>query len=168
MFHKRIILTGLMTTFLGAHADLSGSASVTPEDYYGLGEEALRISYPACGMPYSELNLARITAVQAIDTANECGQCLKVTNLNTGEHIYVLAVDKGGRGLDISIPAFESLFGQKTDPSPAKWTNVKKSNCEGIYTPGQLNTRQGIHIKSSKQKNHRPSYHSRRKKNPIS
>jgi len=48
-------------------------------------------------------------------------KCLKVTATNTGKSIYVLAVDTGGQGLDISSPAFLELFGQKTDASPASW-----------------------------------------------
>ena len=60
-------------------------------------------------------------AVEALDKSTDCMKCLKVTATNTGKSIYVLAVDTGGQGLDISSPAFLELFGQKTDASPASW-----------------------------------------------
>ncbi|RCH84580.1 hypothetical protein CU098_005305 [Rhizopus stolonifer] len=142
-FALPVIFALINVTFAG----LSGSTSVTPEDYYGLGPQALETSYPACGMPYNELNLARITAVEDIDISSECGQCLEVTNSNNGESIFVLAVDKGGQGLDISIPSFESLFGQSTDPAPASWAAVDISNCEGIHTPGRENPSQEVFSK---------------------
>jgi hypothetical protein len=44
----------------------------------------------------------------------------------------------------LSIPAFEYLFGQKTDASPASWSSVDDSFCEGIYTPGKKNRKQGV------------------------
>ncbi|GAN11351.1 hypothetical protein MAM1_0557c10910 [Mucor ambiguus] len=126
-------------------ADLSGSARITPQDYYGLPASALANNPPACGMPYNQLNLARITAVAKMNTGSTCNLCLKVVNSdNPSKFIYVLAVDLGGSGLDLSIPSFEYLFGQRYDASPASWTTVASSYCEGIYTPGKVNTNQGI------------------------
>ncbi|KAK4510151.1 uncharacterized protein ATC70_006323 [Mucor velutinosus] len=126
-------------------ADLSGSARITPQDYYGLPTSALANNPPACGMPYNQLNLARITAVANMNTGSTCNLCLKVVNsANPSKFIYVLAVDLGGSGLDLSIPSFEYLFGQRYDASPASWTTVASSYCEGIYTPGKVNTNQGI------------------------
>ncbi|KAF1806204.1 hypothetical protein FB192DRAFT_1453316 [Mucor lusitanicus] len=126
-------------------ADLSGSARITPQDYYGLPASALANNPPACGMPYNQLNLARITAVANMNTGSTCNLCLKVVNsANPSKFIYVLAVDLGGSGLDLSIPSFEYLFGQRYDASPASWTTVASSYCEGIYTPGKVNTNQGI------------------------
>ncbi|KAL7312748.1 hypothetical protein PS15m_008478 [Mucor circinelloides] len=126
-------------------ATLSGSASITPQDYYGLPPNALANNPPACGMPYNQLNLARITAVAKMNTGSTCNLCLKVVNsANPSKFIYVLAVDLGGSGLDLSIPSFEYLFGQRYDASPASWTTVASSYCEGIYTPGKVNTNQGI------------------------
>lgn len=54
-------------------------------------------------MPYNQLNLARITAVQNMNTGTTCNLCLKVVNsANPSKFIYVLAVDLGGNGLDVS------------------------------------------------------------------
>lgn len=54
-------------------------------------------------MPYNQLNLARITAVQNMNTGATCNLCLKVVNTaNPAKFIYVLAVDLGGAGLDVS------------------------------------------------------------------
>ena len=53
-------------------------------------------------MPYAELNLALITAVQAMDTSSTCNLCLNVTNGDESRNIYALAVDMGGSGLDVN------------------------------------------------------------------
>ncbi|KAI8053997.1 hypothetical protein BDF22DRAFT_742969 [Syncephalis plumigaleata] len=119
-------------------AAMVGSAKITPHDYIGLGP-ALLTNPPSCGMPYATLDISRITAVQAMDKSFECGTCLKVYNtLETDRFIYVLAVDTGGQGLDISIPSFDKLFGQKTDPAPASWAPTDSSNCKDIYLKNLL------------------------------
>ncbi|KAI9476282.1 MAG: hypothetical protein EXX96DRAFT_651948 [Benjaminiella poitrasii] len=144
-----LIVTSLLNTIVSiaavSAATLQGSSSITPQDYYGLPAAALANNPPACGMPYNQLNLARITAVQNMNTGSTCNLCLKVVNTNNpSKFIYVLAVDLGGSGLDLSIPSFEYLFDQRYDASPASWTTVDYSYCNGIYTPGQVNTNQGI------------------------
>ncbi|KAL9549951.1 hypothetical protein MBANPS3_004966 [Mucor bainieri] len=147
MMFKSALFTTLAAsvTLMVNGANLSGSASITPQDYYGLPSSALANNPPACGMPYNELNLARITAVAKMDTGSTCNLCLKVVNsANPSKFIYVLAVDLGGSGLDLSIPSFEYLFGQRYDASPASWTTVASSYCEGIYTPGKVNNNQGV------------------------
>ncbi|KAI8969105.1 hypothetical protein BDF20DRAFT_145052 [Mycotypha africana] len=140
------MLLCIAQSFLVVNAgSLSGSAVITPQDYYGLPAKALANNPPACGMPYNQLNLALITAVEKMDTSSTCNQCLKVVNTRKPSvFIYVLAVDLGGSGLDLSIPAFNYLFNQSYDASPASWSTVDSSYCEGIYTPGKVNTRQGI------------------------
>lgn len=65
-------------------------------------------------MPYNELNLARITAVQNMDTSTTCNLCLKVVNAeDTSKYVYVLAVDMGGSGLDVIL--IFSLFNSFTN-----------------------------------------------------
>ncbi|KAI7882124.1 uncharacterized protein EV154DRAFT_523148 [Mucor mucedo] len=132
-------------------SSLQGSHIITPQDYYGLPAAALANSPPACGMPYNQLNLARITAVQNMNTGSTCNLCLKIVNsMETTKFIYVLAVDLGGNGLDLSVPAFEYLFDQGSDPSPASWSTVNYSFCIGVYTPGKVNPNQGVHAGSIK------------------
>lgn len=121
-----------------AGALMVGSANITPHDYIGLGP-ALLTNPPSCGMPYATLDISRITAVQAMDKSFECGTCLKVYNTrDTSRFIFVLAVDTGGQGLDISIPSFDKLFGQKTDPAPASWAPTDPANCKDIYLQNPL------------------------------
>jgi hypothetical protein len=118
--------------------------------YIILAAAGLANNPPACGMPYNQLNLARITAVQNMNTGTTCNLCLKVVNSNNpSKFVYVLAVDLGGNGLDLSIPAFEYIFDQKYDASPASWSTVDYSFCAGIYTPGKVNLNQGITAGSS-------------------
>ncbi|KAI8145101.1 hypothetical protein BJV82DRAFT_577348 [Fennellomyces sp. T-0311] len=140
----RLLQASVMLALGATAASLSGRGSITPQDYYGLPVNALANNPPACGMPYAELNLALITAVEAMDTGSTCNLCLKVTNGDKSRSIHVLAVDLGGSGLDLSIPAFEYLFDQRYDASPATWETVDSSYCNGIWTPGKTNPNQGI------------------------
>ncbi|KAI8886660.1 hypothetical protein K501DRAFT_331118 [Backusella circina FSU 941] len=142
------VITLVASSVFGA--TLQGSASITPQDYIGLPAASLANNPPACDIPYSSLNLARITAVENMDTSSTCNLCLKVVNSNNpSKFVYVLAVDLGGSGLDMSIPSFKELFGQQYDASPASWTTVDSSYCAGIYTPGKVNPNQGIDAGSS-------------------
>lgn len=118
MLRSIIAFTALAIAAVTA-STLQGSHIITPQDYYGLRKlsllfekhlfilfiaaTALSNSPPACGMPYNQLNLARITAVQNMNLGSTCNLCLKVMNyVNTTKYIYVLAVDLGGNGLDVS------------------------------------------------------------------
>ncbi|KAJ1913543.1 hypothetical protein H4219_005167 [Mycoemilia scoparia] len=46
--------------------------------------------------------------------------------------VYVLAVDTGGQGLDMSLVSFTALFQQPSNPAQATWSPVDKSFCYGI------------------------------------
>ncbi|KAI8088866.1 uncharacterized protein BX664DRAFT_331606 [Halteromyces radiatus] len=119
------------------NAGLTGSANITPQDYIGLPAAALATNPPACGMPYATLDLSRITAVQNLNAGTDCNKCIKVVNTkDPSKFVYVLAVDLGGSGLDLSIPSFKKLFGQQYDASPASWSETNYSNCAGIYSKG--------------------------------
>ena len=62
-----------------------------------------------CGIRYSVLNVARITAVNGMHEGL-CNQCLAVQNVNGGPVVYVLAVDqKQGEGLDIARSSYHAL-----------------------------------------------------------
>ncbi|KAJ1675445.1 hypothetical protein EV182_001251, partial [Spiromyces aspiralis] len=47
--------------------------------------------------------------------------------------VYVLAVDTGGQGLDMSQVSFSALFQQPSNPTAAEWHPVDSSFCSGIY-----------------------------------
>ncbi|ORZ03831.1 hypothetical protein BCR43DRAFT_536603 [Syncephalastrum racemosum] len=113
----------LSVTTVALAVTLEGSATITPQDYESLIGAV--DNPPACGQPYSSLDLTRITAVEKMDRTKTCNLCLKVTNaVDTSKSVYVLAVDLGGVGLD------------RYDPSPATWTTVDDSHCAGIYNNG--------------------------------
>jgi len=110
-----------------------GSGVITPHDYPGMGHQALATNPPSCGTPYALLDIDRITAIQLMDKPVDCGTCLKVTSgLDEKRFVYVLGVDTGGRGLDLSSASFEILFRQRTDPSPANWAPTDPINCLDI------------------------------------
>ncbi|KAJ2745620.1 hypothetical protein GGI20_002003 [Coemansia sp. BCRC 34301] len=48
-------------------------------------------------------------------------------------YTYVLAVDTGGRGLDMAQVAFTALFGQSLSPMPAAWFPVDPKHCQDIW-----------------------------------
>ncbi|KAJ1647489.1 hypothetical protein LPJ64_001152 [Coemansia asiatica] len=92
-------------------ANLTGSGTITYHDYDNMVLASVQNNPPSCGMPYAELDLTRITAVQQMNTATDCGKCIKVTSqADSSKFVYVLAVDTGGRGLDISKTSFGKLF----------------------------------------------------------
>ncbi|KAJ2496933.1 hypothetical protein GGH96_005478 [Coemansia sp. RSA 1972] len=47
--------------------------------------------------------------------------------------VYVLAVDTGGRGLDLAQVSFTALFGQSLSPMDAAWFPVDAKYCEDIW-----------------------------------
>ncbi|KAJ1913264.1 hypothetical protein H4219_005284 [Mycoemilia scoparia] len=51
--------------------------------------------------------------------------------------VYVLAVDTGGQGLDMSLVSFSALFQQPSNPTQATWTPVDMSYCADILHPSQ-------------------------------
>ncbi|CAG8487519.1 474_t:CDS:2 [Ambispora leptoticha] len=128
-------IISLVVSYLAvtARAGLSGSQTITPEDYPVFGPKAVN-NPPFCGMPYAELDLNRITAVEGLGQGG-CGTCLKVTSLDdSSKSVFVLAVDQGGQGLDLSTGAFMVLFGQDQSPAGASWSPVDGSNCNGIWS----------------------------------
>ncbi|KAJ2033560.1 hypothetical protein IW146_003172 [Coemansia sp. RSA 922] len=113
---------------------LTGSGIITYHDYQSIPAELVVNNPPSCGMPYAHLDVTRITAVQAMNKATDCGQCIKVSNANNpSKFVYVLAVDTGGRGLDLSKPSFGKLFDIDDGVGPAQWEPVSNSNCVGIW-----------------------------------
>ncbi|KAJ2704437.1 hypothetical protein FB645_003289 [Coemansia sp. IMI 203386] len=126
----------LATTIAGlSYASLTGSGTITYHDYEGMDANLIVNNPPSCGMPYSELDRTRITAVQLLNTATDCGQCIQVINTNDpSKFVYVLAVDTGGRGLDLSMTAFSQLFNVADGVGAAAWTPVDNSNCAGVWS----------------------------------
>ncbi|KAJ1915871.1 hypothetical protein H4219_004093 [Mycoemilia scoparia] len=173
-----------------AKAEISGSNSITPHDYVGLGS-GLENNPPWCGMSYNTLDIGRITAVQGLGNKADCGSCLRIVtdaancgaippipfkedgNIDEAKFqaekenyqknqvkaiaegrsetdgmgseqegckggngskrwIYVMAVDQGGQGLDVSRVSFSALFQQPSNPTAATWETVDKAFCEGI------------------------------------
>ncbi|KAJ1797260.1 hypothetical protein LPJ75_007077, partial [Coemansia sp. RSA 2598] len=116
-------------------ANLSGSGTITYHDYRAIPLDLLKYNPPSCGMPYAELDLDRITAVQQMNTATDCGQCIKITNTNDpSKFVYALAVDTGGRGLDLSKGSFGKLFNIDDGVGPASWAPADNSNCVGAWS----------------------------------
>ena len=113
-----------------AQAGLSGSGWVTTHDYPTDGPQA-PFNPPFCGMPYAELNLDFITAVSDLEP-NQCGTCLQIC----GDHgcDAVLAVDKGGRGLDLSTGLKGRVIGPHDDWGRVTWKPIDSQYCSGIWT----------------------------------
>ncbi|KAJ1770985.1 hypothetical protein LPJ74_002676 [Coemansia sp. RSA 1843] len=119
----------------GALGNLTGSGTITFHDYQSLPLAALANNPPSCGMAYADLDITRITAVQQMNKATDCGQCVKVTNANDpSRYVYVLAVDTGGRGLDLSKPAFGKILNIDDGVGAAEWGPVDSSYCAGIWS----------------------------------
>jgi hypothetical protein len=101
-----------------------------------------------CGIRYSMLNVARITAINGMNSAL-CNQCIQVQGSKGGPFIYVLAVDyKEAPGLDIAKSSFQALFPKSNpfDPQICRWRVVNPKYCGKICigseeecTPGSRN-----------------------------
>jgi hypothetical protein len=92
------------------------------------------------------LNIARITAVNGLNTPSNCNQCLEISGdgRSNQQPVYVLAVDqKGDPGLDIARSSYQKLFPDKNwlDPQICNWRVVDSSYCAGICvgTPEECN-----------------------------
>ncbi|KAJ3252414.1 hypothetical protein HK103_001581 [Boothiomyces macroporosus] len=88
-----------------------------------------------CGIRYSVLNVARITAMHGI-SASSCNQCLEFSAADgSGPSVYVLVVDqKGAEGLDVAQSSFAAAFPGKNslDPETCRWRIVDPSKCGKI------------------------------------
>lgn len=66
-----------------------------------------------------------------------CGACLKLTNVNGGNSVYVTVIDQCGataEHFDMAPPAFTELFGSAgvaAGSGNATWQVVASSNCKG-------------------------------------
>lgn len=146
-----IVLSVLLALSRPSNAQMQGKGRCTTHDYEGSasalgGVEALDNSPAWCGMRYSMLNIARITAVNGLNLPAYCNLCLEITGdaSSNKQPVYVLAVDqKGDPGLDIARSSFQKIFPNKNwlDPQICNWRVVDSSYCTGICvgTPGECN-----------------------------
>ena len=120
---------------LAAAQGMSGSsARCTYHDYESYEPVASFENSPAwCGIRYSQLNLARITAVNGLG-GDGCAKCLRVSG--PAGSLYVLAVDtKADPGLDIARSSFAAITNENVlNPISCSWTVVADSYCAGICT----------------------------------
>ncbi|KAJ1991182.1 hypothetical protein H4R33_001468 [Dimargaris cristalligena] len=131
-----VVVLSACSTF----ASLSGNQVITPHNWVIMHDQ-LANNPPACEMPYAELRLERITAVQGLVKGSMCGKCIKVANAaDPQKSMYVLVVDMGGRGLDVSTVAYKQIFGQDTDPASAVWTEAPDSACAGVWNKRRSST----------------------------
>ncbi|KAJ1954203.1 hypothetical protein IWQ62_005813 [Dispira parvispora] len=139
MMMSLIVVSQIGLVFLASYggfvsATLSGSGDISTHIYEGMA--GLDTNPPFCGMPYAELQLNRITAVQGLQK-DQCGKCIKVTSgKDTSKSVYLLAVDQGGAGLDINSQAWDTLFNEPPSKAPATWEEADSSQCAGVWSQG--------------------------------
>ncbi|KAI9291439.1 hypothetical protein K502DRAFT_272853, partial [Neoconidiobolus thromboides FSU 785] len=110
---------------------LSGSGPISTHPYQEQ-RSILETSQVACGIPASQMNLDRVTAVQGLDKS-QCGTCLKVTSKQNGLVLYIVAVDIGGQGLDMNTVAFSQLSdGETTGHVDVTWESTDAGKCAGV------------------------------------
>lgn len=125
----RILACGLAKLCLGA---LSGQQPISTHHYDAIAAY-LDTNPVFCGILGSHLDLSRITAVQDL-TPDQCGTCLRIAG--GGSAVYVMAVDRGGAGLDLNRDSFMALFGEETGMFQASWEPVASFHCVGIVRGG--------------------------------
>ncbi|KAJ9084733.1 hypothetical protein DSO57_1021238 [Entomophthora muscae] len=124
-----MIICGLLLAWR-AWAGITGTQKISTHDYLAV-EETLDKNPVYCGIPGSTMNLGRITAVQGL-TSSQCGTCLRISG--NDKDTYVMAVDKGGAGLDLNTKSFSYLFGEDTGLFGASWEPADQSHCSGIIS----------------------------------
>jgi hypothetical protein len=116
-----------MTATIGK---LKGDQLISFLNYSNMDSNSKK-SPPSCGYDYNKLDLTRVTAVEGLDKS-QCGACLKVANPTLNNEVYVLVIDMGGNGLDLSESSYIELFNTTDHPLRAKWEPVDNSFCSGI------------------------------------
>ena len=139
-------LASLLIAYVSAQGMSGSSARCTYHDYESYEPVANFENSPGwCGIRYSQLNLARITAVNGLG-GDGCAKCLRVSG--PAGSLYVLAIDtKADPGLDIARSSFAAITNENVlNPVSCSWTVVADSFCSGICTgtaaectPGQRN-----------------------------
>ncbi|MEV6683145.1 hypothetical protein AB0N09_40765 [Streptomyces erythrochromogenes] len=109
------------STYLRGHQD------VTFREYSSLPPETQVNNPPSCGLDYTYFDLTRITAVRDLEH-EDCFTVLKVVNPDRpAQPEYVLAVDRGGHGLDLAREAYTKLGGDDSGLLTAQWEPVDDS-----------------------------------------
>ena len=124
----------LLIASIAAQGMSGSSARCTYHDYESYEPVASFENSPGwCGIRYSQLNLARITAVNGLG-GDGCAKCLRVSG--PAGSLYVLAVDtKADPGLDIARTSFAAITNTNVlNPISCSWTVVADSFCQGICT----------------------------------
>ncbi|MCJ1393010.1 hypothetical protein MMC18_005882 [Xylographa bjoerkii] len=118
---------------------LLSSGHITLNDYPSLA--AIALNPPYCGFAYNYplLDLTRVTAMETA-TSTDCGTCLRVCGAAGCQD--VLTIDKGGRGLDLSTGARDTVLGAGQDIGWAEWGVVDGGFCEGVVKGGKVDGRE--------------------------
>jgi hypothetical protein len=128
-----IVLLSLLA--LTSAGTLSGNDIISVENYPDIGSNSPD-SPPFCGMSWDSLDLSLITAVQGL-TTDQCGTCLLVCGAEPNACAYILAVDQGGRNLDLSTGISGHVIGTTDGVAWAEWEPVADEYCSHIYQSGR-------------------------------
>ena len=86
---------------------------------------------PVCGMSWASLDLSRVTAMEHL-ALSDCGTCLEICG--AAGCADVLAIDRGGKGLDLSTGAKARVLGAENDIGEATWREVDQARCRGVWS----------------------------------
>ncbi|KAJ2081846.1 hypothetical protein H4R24_002053 [Coemansia sp. RSA 988] len=120
----------------------------SPADYIedgasvGLPEVAMASNFAATTSSFAQLPTTTAIEQRSLPTDD----ILRRRNEDI-RYVYVLAVDTGGRGLDLAQVSFTALFGQSMSPMEAAWFPVDDKYCEDIWrnnTKKQLESPTGM------------------------
>ncbi|MCJ1335860.1 hypothetical protein MMC09_001134 [Bachmanniomyces sp. S44760] len=118
---------------------VSGAQVITMNDYSILEYADDNPCY--CGIQYSSLQTDAIAAVEGL-SKGDCGTCLKVCG--AVGCVTLLAVDQGGRGLDISTGAQYGVLGADNDIGEASWEEIDREMCQGIWNGNMYGTEEPV------------------------
>ncbi|KAI9782586.1 MAG: hypothetical protein M1839_004830 [Geoglossum umbratile] len=130
-----IPITLLSLLALTSAGVLSGNDIISVENYPDIGPNSPD-NPPYCGMAWDSLDLSLVTAVQGL-TKDQCGTCLLVCGAEPNGCEYILAVDRGGRNLDLSTGISWHIIGTTDGIAWAEWQPVPEVYCSHIYQSGK-------------------------------
>ncbi|KAI9293604.1 hypothetical protein K502DRAFT_293511 [Neoconidiobolus thromboides FSU 785] len=128
-----------ITLFLLINVDfalgkLQGAQHVSYHEYFA-SRSILQTNPVFCEIPIQQLDIEHITAVQGLEF-KDCGTCLRVKSVYNSSLVqYVMAIDKGGLGLDLNTFSFKILKNNQLDGLVnVNWEVVNSLYCKDVVT----------------------------------
>ncbi|PIA14337.1 hypothetical protein COEREDRAFT_10534 [Coemansia reversa NRRL 1564] len=127
-------ITAVQLMAVGSECGTCLRIEASPADYIedgasvGLPAVAMASNFAATTTSFAQLPTTTVIEQRSLPTHSSIRR-----RSEDIRYVYVLAVDTGGRGLDLAQVSFTALFGQSMSPMEATWFPVDDKYCEDIW-----------------------------------